>query len=149
MHLFPPSIYRFFLFFYGLTLFVLFAGCSKQEKQNEIPVVQVNFVITPNSTEYIELNAVNGWVTLTGGYHGIIIFRKSLTEFMAFERACPYDWQETIARIDVEASGVTAVCPSCKSKFILLDGSPYEGPSPYTLKQYQTSFDGNQLYVYN
>ena len=125
------------------------SGCSKEENKNEIPVVAVNFVVNPNSTEYLELNAVNGWVAVTGGYRGIILFRKSLTEFMAYERACPYDWEMTDARIDVESSGITTICPHCKSKFILLDGSPYSGPSPYPLKQYQTSYDGTLLYVYN
>ena len=129
--------------------FILFSGCSKQQNKNEIPVVSVNFVINPNSTEYLDLNVVNGWVTVTGGYRGIIIFRKSLTEFMAFERACPYDWQQSDARVNVESSGITATCPHCKSKFILLDGSPYAGPSPYPLKQYQTNYDGSLLYIYN
>ena len=131
-------------------IFLAFAyGCEKEENPNEIPVVAVNFVINPNGTEYIELNPVNGWVTVTGGYRGIIIFRKSLNEFMAFERACPYDWQETDARIEVDPSGITAMCPHCKSNFILLDGSPFEGPTTYPLKQYQTSYDGSLLFVSN
>lgn len=124
-------------------------ACSKEKNSNEIPVVAVNFVITPNSTEYLELNGVGGWVTVTGGYRGIIIYRKSITEFMAFERACPFDWEQTNARVEVEVSGLTAICPSCKSKFILLDGTPFEGPSNYPLKPYQTQYDGNLLYIFN
>jgi nitrite reductase/ring-hydroxylating ferredoxin subunit len=131
-----------------VTLLVI-TGCSKEEKRNEIPVVAVSFVIDPNSTEYLELNGVGGWVTLTGGYRGIIVYRKSISEFMAFERACPYDWELIDARIEVDPSGLTATCPSCKSSFILIDGTPYEGPTPYPLKQYQTQFDGNLLYVSN
>jgi nitrite reductase/ring-hydroxylating ferredoxin subunit len=136
-----------------LLIFVLstliIGGCSKEEQKNEIPVVPVNFVVSPNSTEYIELNSVNGWVTVTGGYQGIIIFRKSLTEFMAYERACPYDWEQPDARVTVEASGITAVCPVCKSKFILTDGTPFEGPTHYPLKTYQTTYDGNLLFITN
>ena len=124
-------------------------GCSKQEIKNEIPVVPVNFVIYPNSTEYLELNGPGGSVPVTGGYRGIIIYRISMTDFVAFERACPNDWQQSTARIEVETSGTTAVCPSCKSKFILLDGSVFQGVSHYPLKQYQTQYDGNQLHVYN
>ena len=133
------------------TLFV-FSGitsCSKEKNKNEIPSVAVTFSIDPNSTEYLELNAVGGWVTVTGGYRGIIIYRKSFSEFMAFERACPYDWEQTNARVEVETSGLTALCPGCNSKYILLDGTPFEGPTPYPLKQYQTQYDGNLLYVFN
>jgi len=131
------------ILFFGLT------GCSKEQNQDNIPVVAVNFFVYPNSTEYLELNAVGGWVTVTGGYRGIIIYRKSVSEFMAFERACPYDWEQTDARVEVEASGLTALCPSCKSKYIIIDGTPYEGPTTYPLKQYQTQYDGNQLYIFN
>ena len=133
----------------ALIVLLVITGCSKEEKKNEIPVVAVSFVINPNSTEYLELNGVGGWVTVTGGYRGIIVYRKSISEFMAFERGCPYDWELTEARVDVEASGMTAICPSCKSKFILLDGTPFEGPTHYPLKQYQTQFDGNLLYISN
>jgi nitrite reductase/ring-hydroxylating ferredoxin subunit len=132
------------------TIIFLISGCKKESEQNnEIPVVAVSISISPNSTEYVELNPVNGWVYLTGGYRGIIVYRRSLNEFVAFERACPYDWNANNTRIMVDTSGITAQCPTCKSKFILLDGSTYSGPSGYPLKQYQTSYDGNMLYIFN
>ncbi len=124
-------------------------SCKKENPPNEIPVVQVSISLNPNSTEYVELNVVNGWVTITGGYRGIIVFRKSFTEFMAYERACPYDWDKTTTRLEVDSSGITTYCPSCSSKFILLDGSVYSGPSNYPMKQYQTTYDGSLLYIYN
>ena len=143
-------------YFFILSVLFVFGSCKKEDPQNEIPDVPdeipdvpVNFSLDPNSTQYLELNVVNGWVYLTGGYRGILVFRKSVTEFMAYERACPYDWDLANARLEVDVSGITAVCPSCQSKFILLDGSPYEGPSPYPMKQYQTTYDGILLYIYN
>jgi nitrite reductase/ring-hydroxylating ferredoxin subunit len=136
--------------FLVLLLFVCFLPqCKKEKQQNEIPTVAVNIAIQPNSTEYIRLNSVNGWEYLTGGYRGIIVFRASTNGFMAFERSCPYDWSQTSTRIEVDSSGITTTCPSCKSKFIMTDGSPYSGPSPYPMKQYQTSFDGVNLLIYN
>jgi nitrite reductase/ring-hydroxylating ferredoxin subunit len=131
-------------------LFVfLFPQCKKEKQQNEIPSVAVNIAINPNSTEFIHLNTVNGWEYLTGGYRGIIVFRASTNGFMAFERSCPYDWNLTSTRIVVDSSGITTRCPSCNSKFILTDGSPFSGPSAYPMKQYQTSFNGVTLYIYN
>ena len=133
-----------------LVMLFALAGCSKNEdQQNPIPSVPVNFSINPNSTEYIELNTVSGWVNLTGGYRGIIVYRKAINEFMAYERACPYDWQNNNARVNVDNSGLIVECPVCKSQFIITDGSPFQGPSPYPLKQYQTTYDGTLLYVYN
>ena len=130
-------------------LFLLFPQCKKENQQNEIPTVAVSISIDPNSTEFIRLNSVNGWEYLTGGYRGIIVFRSSTNGFMAFERACPYDWNSNTTRIVVDSSGITTVCPTCKSKFILLNGAPYAGPSPYSMKQYQTTYNGTTLYIYN
>jgi hypothetical protein len=133
-----------------ILLVILFGqSCKKEEPQPEIPYVYVNFTVNPNSTEYLELNSVNGWVTVYGGYQGIILFRSTIYDFMAFERACPNDPTEPGARITVDTSGTTAYCPVCKSKYILIDGSVYDGPSHWPLKQYGTTYDGSLLYVYN
>ncbi|MCX6287057.1 MAG: hypothetical protein NTY96_08080 [Bacteroidetes bacterium] len=135
----------------ALFLLVFLFSCSKKsnEQQPEIPYVVVNFVINPNSTQYIELNHIGGYVPVTGGYKGILIYRKTETEFMAFERACAYDPTADSAQVRMDASGITCYCPKCKSKYIILDGSPYEGPSHWALKQYRTNYDGSYLYVMN
>jgi len=125
------------------------SSCKKEEQATQIPYVYVNFSLDPNGTQYINLNAVNGWETVTGGYKGILIFRKSVSEFNAFERACPYDPLMDGAQVRVDQSGITCTCPVCGSKYIMLDGSPYEGPSHFPLKQYMTVYDGGILYVSN
>lgn len=125
------------------------SSCKKEEEAPEIPFVYVSIALDPNGTQYINLNTVNGWETINGGYNGILIFRKSVNEFAAFERACPYHPTTTGAQVRVEASGITCCCPVCNSKFILTDGTPYEGPSRWPLKQYQTLYDGTMLYISN
>jgi len=132
-------------------LFILLGGvsCGKENTRPEIPVVPVSFVIDPNTTEYLEISHIGGWIYLTGGYNGILIYRSSQTDFVAFERACPWDWEQANARVSVEESGITCACPICSSKFIMTDGTPFEGPSQIVLKQYETTYDGNLLYVYN
>ena len=129
---------------------VLFACKKKSDTQQpEIPYVIVNFSINPNSTQYIELNHIGGYVPVTGGYRGIIIYRVSETEFKAYERACAYDPTADSAQVRMDVSGLTMTCPKCKSKYIILDGSPYGGPTQWSLKQYRTSYDGTYLYVMN
>ncbi len=132
-------------------LLILFfiMGCAKDTGVPQIPVVPVNFSIDPNSTTYLELNHIGGSIYLTGGYNGILVYRISLNEFMAYERADPYDFTNPDARVVVDTSLITCYCPVCKSKYILTDGTPYAGPSRYTLKQYTTTYDGGLLYIYN
>jgi hypothetical protein len=132
-----------------VALLAIGTGCGKENSQPQIPDVPVNFVIDPNSTEYLGINHIGGSIYLNGGYRGILVYRLSLTEFMAFERACPYDFTLPAARIEVDTSLITCYCPACISKYILTDGTPYAGPSRYALKQYATTYDGALLYVYN
>ncbi|HLO91474.1 MAG: Rieske (2Fe-2S) protein [Chloroflexota bacterium] len=121
-------------------------SCSKDENRDLIPYVYVNFTMYPNTIDFI---ATGQWAYVTGGYKDIIIYRPMEDEFMAFERACPYDPLTENARVNVEPSGLIAVDTVCGSRFLLTDGSPIEGPSKIPLKQYRTSWDGYALQVYN
>ena len=132
-----------------LLLVLMNTSCENETSRPEIPDVLVSFVIDPNSTTYLELNHPGGWAYLTGGYNGILVYRSTSTEFMAYDRACPWDFQDQNARLNVEASGITCVCPVCGSKYVMTDGTPFEGPSRIMLKPYQTTYDGILLYVYN
>ena len=136
------------LFLFAVAILALTA-CKKEAPAPEIPYVYVNFSIDPNSPMYDKLNVVNGWETLTGGYNGILIFRPGVEDFVAFERACPYDPKTEGAQVRVEEGGTTCICPICKSRYIMTDGTPLSGPSRYTLKQYQAVYDGHMLYVSN
>jgi len=137
------------VFLSPLIFLTLFSSCKKEVQQPDIPYVYVNFSLNPNSTQYIHLNSVNGWETVYGGYNGILIFRKSINEFMAYERACPNDPLVQGAQIRVDTSSITCYCPVCGSKYILTDGSPYDGPSHWSLKPYTAFYDGSILYISN
>jgi len=136
------------LAFFLLVLFGLFhLQCKKDE--DTIPSVQVNFYLQTTDPEFNSLNAVGGWVYVNGGSRGIVIYRLSMDEFMAYDRHCPYTPSESCAQIDVESSGISALDDCCGSQFLLTDGTVVGGPSTEPLKRYQTYFDGNQLRVYN
>jgi len=122
-------------------------SCSKE--QQSIPDVYVNFMVNPSSAQYSSLNPIGGWVYVTGGYRGILLYHLSLDEFLAYDRACPYDYQKATAQVHMESSGITVMDSTCGSKFIILDGSPFAGPAKNSLKQYRTNYEGGQLYVFN
>jgi hypothetical protein len=137
-----------------LKLFLLFllinplASCRKDKQRPTIPYVYVNITKYPDilAGDYIP---VSGWVYITGGYRGIIVYRMTSTEFMAYERTCPYDPDKDCARVEVESSGITAIDSCCGSRYVLTDGSPIAGPSGYSLQHYNTSYDGNLLRIFN
>ena len=132
---------------FSLTI-ILFFSCRK-DPYPLIPNVYVNLHINVNSALYNDLNSVGGYIYLTGGNKGIIVYRNSIDEFKAFERTCPYDPDAETARIVVDQSRLFAVDSTCTSEFLLLDGSVHNGPSTLPLKQYKTSFDGEILHIYN
>lgn len=124
-------------------------SCGEKQAHDSIPEVSVNLYLDINSTMYIELNTIGGWVYLTGGYKGILVYRVSVDEFVAYDRGCPYDPFEAAARIVMDPSGLTCSDSNCTSQFGILDGSVIKGPATVPLKRYNTYFDGNTLSISN
>lgn len=123
---------------------ILLSSCKKDE---EAPLAYVNFTIDPNSPAYGPLNTVGGYAYLTGGYCGIVVFRTSYTDFVAYERGCPID-NSTGVEVDPD-NPVIMTCPKCQSQFVYTDGTPIQGPARSPLRQYNADYSGGLLHIYN
>jgi nitrite reductase/ring-hydroxylating ferredoxin subunit len=124
-------------------------SCNKTVEHESIPNVAVNMYLDISSTMYIELSTIGGYVYVTGGYKGIIIYRVSPEDFVAYDRGCPFDPTLACARIEMDPSGITLTDSCCGSNFSVLDGSIIKGPATQPLKRYHTQFDGQMLRVWN
>jgi nitrite reductase/ring-hydroxylating ferredoxin subunit len=137
---------------YALILigFVLFSSSScERSNPSGIPYVPVNIQLTVSNPEFVDLQAVGGWVEIGGGSMGIIIYRFSPEEFRAYDRHCTFLVDE-YCRVSVDNTQITAHdADCCDSKFLLVDGAPIDGPANIGLHQYNTSFDGNSLLIFN
>lgn len=136
----------------NLTLLIIFSGLSffcKKDNSGGIPNVAVNIYIYTTDPSFVNLNVIGGWVYITGGVKGIVVYRKNNDEFMAYERNCTYKPELSCARINVDASNIMAEDTCCGSKFVLTDGSVVNGPASFPLKKYQTKYEGNSLHIYN
>ena len=137
------------LAFVGLLLFSAWS-CNKDANEHpNIPNVAVNLQLDINSTMYVELSTIGGYVYLTGGYKGIVVYRVSPEDFVAYDRACPYNPTLPCERITMDPSGITLTDSCCNSNFSILDGSIIRGPATQPLKRYQTQFDGQILRIFN
>ncbi|MCL2167542.1 MAG: hypothetical protein FWH59_00270 [Lentimicrobiaceae bacterium] len=118
-----------------------------------MPKVYVNFSIYPNDVMYLDLNYDGGHMYFTGGVNrkGIVVYRiGELMGFSAFDRSCPYDWDDADApRVSVENDGITLRCEKCSTLYNILDGSVITGSSKYPLRQYYTEYDGVRLRVHS
>jgi len=133
---------------------LLITQCKKEDAP--LPFAVVNIRIEPNSTQFINLNTVGGHEYLTANppSRGVIVYRISVDEFVAFERTCPHDPdaccdENSCSRLNVEEDGIIIKDACCESTYLILDGSNVSGPSVKPLKQYFTSYNGKILHIYN
>ena len=146
-----------FLFLVSMLAFFFQISCNKGEDPNsDIPFAHINVVINPNSTMYQELNTISGWMYyqwVDPPSRGLIIYRLSQDEFLAYERtppensnACCDDGFCSALLVDDYYPFVQDTC-SDKS-YLIIDGSPQTNAN-IPLKQYNTAYDGLNLYITN
>lgn len=132
------------------SLLIFLMSCGKDNNnpnQPIIPNVPVNFYIQPNTIDFI---AAGSWRSYdTEGYKGVFIYRLDQNNFIAYEKACPYDPDQECGVVDIDPNSFTLVDTCCLSRFNIVDGMPVDGPSTLPLLQYLTEFDGSYLHVYN
>lgn len=134
--------------FFFMVLALVLTACKK-DKVGGVPPVPVFVEINVNNPSYADLTTTGGWLYLTGGSLGMIIYRKSPTEFVAMDRHCPYQPHE-LCRVVVDESEVVARDTTCcGSAYLIMDGSVIQGPSALNLQTYNTAFNGTILRIYN
>lgn len=119
--------------------------------QHPVPFVPVDVTIDIQLPSYSDLQGVGGWTYLNGGSRGIIVYRKGIDEFVAFDRHSPADIDGSCpAPLFPDDQNFLQLIDSCNNAtFSLYDGSSISG-SNYGLRQYATQFNGNNLLrVYN
>ena len=131
-----------------LLFFLLFSSSCKSDNPYNIPYVLVNLYVYPNTVDS-DLGVSRYKYFSQVGYRGILVYRMGSDQFLAYDRACTFDSDNTKAIVAVDASGLLAVCPVCGSEFLLTDGYPFKGPAKNPLLQYHTTYDGFKVFVSN
>ena len=151
----------------GLIPFLL--GCEPTPQNPNRPLLPAPITIYPNTLQYQELNFVSGWLYITADVEstsrGIIIYRMSDTEFLAYDRMPPNepdactDSHGNTTRLVVDFPFVVDRCNN--AYYNILNGQiivaepdkipnfPTDGTAVYPLIQYHTSFDGSKLVITN
>jgi hypothetical protein len=130
------------VFLLSFFLLLINTGCKKAGgSTNGVPVVNVNLTIDINNTGYTSLKTANGWVYVSGGYDGILVYCETPGTFAAYDRGCPYDCQtNTAAIITVQSGNTTAKCPVCGTTYSLLTSDVISGPGTVALSPYVANF---------
>ena len=130
-----------------LALFcLLFFSCQKEEDYIQNVMVDIDLNLT--SDESFDLQTVGNYIFITGGVKGIIVYRQGFDSYKTYDRNCSFEPSLSCARIDSVNSSI-AICKCCNSKFLLSDGTPFDGPALLPLKKYDNSLLGDVLHIYN
>ena len=121
---------------------VIFIGCNTNY-EHIIPDTYVNFTIRLQDPDYWELNTPGSSVMVKGGYNGngIIIYRLTQTEFLAYDRTCTFNVEQSCSVLLDKDNPIVVECPCCGSVYELGSGSPTKSPATYGLKQYKTYYN--------
>ena len=122
-----------------LSFFILFHSCNKNN--SVVPHVYVYFQIDLNQPDMQDLLPVGGMVFVHGGHRGIIIYHRTIDEYVAYDRACTYHPYEDCRVQRADGWGIlTDTC--CGSEYSLLyDAIPVKGPANQALKMYRVSYN--------
>ncbi len=131
----------------ALIVSALISGCKNE--QQGVPYVYVNLTVYVNDPQNMALTTIGGWKYFPGGYHGLLVFRKSQGEFMVYDRACPVHPGEAGTQIEVDSNNIVLVDDVCGSQFLLSNGTTIGGPSVVPVTVYVNTFDGTTLRVVN
>ena len=137
------------IFSLTVAIVLLYNSCKKKNNNDSVPLTTVDITINTSLPSYIALHTVGNYLYVTGGVRGLLVYRKTTTDFMAYDRNCTYQSSQPCATVIVDATHIIATDTCCHSKFSIYDGSVTQGPAVSPLKAYQTSFDGTYLHIFN
>lgn len=145
-------------------------GCRDIHENPNYPNAIINITINLNQVDYYDLRVVSGYAYLTSDplstSRGIIVYRLSQEEFLAFDRLPPNepnactDAQGNTTRLVVESPYVVDHCNNAyynilngdiiiNEEFGMIPSFAYDNKPIYPLIQYHTSFNGYELHIYN
>jgi nitrite reductase/ring-hydroxylating ferredoxin subunit len=140
-----------YLLFFLFISFLAIGLTDCRRNRNMMPYVPVDIYLNISLPAYSNLNIIGGWVYVTGGNNGILVYRQTYETILAFERRCTFEVENACGAVTVDSTGLTVVCECDGSKYHIFDGSVLEGPAVWNLYQYRTTFNvnTNQVHIFN
>lgn len=125
-------------------LVFFFYSCTDQPSLiSPIPDVIVNEQLNLNSAEAIPLKLRDGTaIAIKGGIKGIIVYRRSQDNYVAFERKSPYKMEDSCGIVKIHSS-LLYMLDSCHNCTFNWDGRPTGGPCRDVMKTYSVQFINN------
>ena len=126
----------------------MYSSCKKNTDRAFYP--PVDEYVNISLVAYNSLQIVGGWAYANGGLKGIIIYRRGTNEFVAYDRNCTHNEDNSCGKAEIGSDNITIECSCDGSTYNIFDGSVTNGPAELPLKGYNTSFNSstNTLRIY-
>ncbi len=138
------------LFFAIGLIFLLFSNCNVN-KVHPVPSVPFDVIVDINLPLYNNLLGVGGYAIVNNaGYNGVVVYRRNLNEFVAFDLQSPAEDGTCTTPLAINEDNFLQLDDLCSgATFSLYDGSPMSG-SKFGLRMYICYYDGiRNLRIYN
>lgn len=122
-------------------------SCETNIEDDQIPYVSFdNIEINLTNIQYFDLTT-KGYMEISGGVKGIILYKNTPSDYIAYERNCSYLPYNSCAKVEIDGSGLFMTDPCCNSQFSFAQGIPVGGPASLPLRKYRTILNGNFLMI--
>ena len=134
-------------FLVSICLLMVLNFCKK--KEDDLPFAYINQTYSLYDPVFFSLQSIGGSATIENeGINGILLYRKSLEEIVAYDGNCTYNPEaRCAAKITNFSNEATDTC--CGSVFQLFDGVPSKGPASLALYEYKVTFSGDNFTIRN
>lgn len=130
-----------------LLIYIFLCKCDKNE--DKLPFAYINYSFYLSDPAFFQLNSIGGTAFLENeGIKGVLIYRRSLEEIVAFEANCTYKPDERCGTKLVN-NETNAKDSCCGSVFQLFDGYPISGPATLPLYDYKVFMDNDRVIIMN
>lgn len=133
-----------------LAITIPFSSCVEEEPLI-VPDVYVYISINLDLPQYIALKSINNALLIPNkGFdnNGVVIYRYSPDEYLAFDATCPQHIETSWAIIlDDNGYAGKATCTHCNTSYTFFNFG--QASAGYPLKRYRVSLSGSTLTVSN
>ncbi len=128
---------------------VLFFSCEKNETNDLLPNIDVNFIIDMRLPKYQDLQFPGNWMYINEeGVNGILIVNRGgkSVPYKAFDASCP----EYACKEKMEFDGSLKLKCKCHDvEYSILDGSPQDEKHTSFAREYRVSVDKFYIHISN
>ncbi len=132
---------------FSLIVVFLLSSSSCKQRLHPVPDIPFNINIDMNLPTYIGLQSIGNYAYVDNvGIKGIVVYRRAIDEFVAFDRMSTAPGGDTCSALFVDPDNLLILLDPCTpSKFSLFDGSLLTGPAEWGLRSYRCFWNGANI----